>query len=189
MVASLQQRTQATWSSNHTAVLTAWCPDKIWSFARGKLKRWCWRGLAATPHRRRGSLEGRGFGYEVSSKTTDAQYDAQHWLDRAEEARREAEEMTHPPARREMLLIAAGYRRLAQQVRRADSAQKITRLAPASRWEPPRSSRAPGSHLPWRPRSGVPRKGNRLDPAWPSCMGLRTPAIRLPSGPRQEMLF
>jgi hypothetical protein len=40
--------------------------------------------------------------------------DAQYWLDRAEEAWVQAEEMTHPPAKREMLQIAAGYRRLAQ---------------------------------------------------------------------------
>lgn len=33
--------------------------------------------------------------------------DAQHWLDRAEEARAQAEEMTHPPAKREMPQIAA----------------------------------------------------------------------------------
>jgi hypothetical protein len=43
-----------------------------------------------------------------------AAFDAQYWLDRAEEARLHAEEMTHPPAKREMLLIAAGYRRLAE---------------------------------------------------------------------------
>jgi hypothetical protein len=53
----------------------------------------------------------RGFGGEVQSKTV---FDAQYWLDRAEEARLQAEEMTHPPARREMLLIAAGYGRMAQ---------------------------------------------------------------------------
>ena len=49
-------------------------------------------------------------GESVKSKIGDAQY----WLDRAEEARLHAEEMTHPPAKREMLLIAAGYQRLAQ---------------------------------------------------------------------------
>ena len=41
-------------------------------------------------------------------------FDAQHWLDCAEEARLQAEEMTHPPAKREMLMIAAGYQRLGQ---------------------------------------------------------------------------
>jgi hypothetical protein len=53
---------------------------------------------------------GKGSGESVPSKTADAQY----WLDRAEEARLHAEEMTHPPAKREMLQIAAGYQRLAQ---------------------------------------------------------------------------
>ena len=42
------------------------------------------------------------------------EYDARHWLDCAEVARRLAEEMTHPPAKREMLLIAARYELLAQ---------------------------------------------------------------------------
>jgi hypothetical protein len=46
----------------------------------------------------------------VQSKLHDAQY----WRDRAEEALRNADELTHPPARREMLLIAAGYKRLAE---------------------------------------------------------------------------
>ena len=53
----------------------------------------------------------RGFGVDVQSK---AVFDAQYWRDRAEEARLHAAEMTHPPARREMLLVAAGYRRMAQ---------------------------------------------------------------------------
>ncbi len=41
-------------------------------------------------------------------------HDVRYWLARAEDARRQAEEMTHPPARREMLQIAAGYHRLAK---------------------------------------------------------------------------
>jgi hypothetical protein len=50
------------------------------------------------------------FGDNVPSKVRDADY----WLDRAEEAQLQAEEMTYPPAKREMLLVAARYRRLAQ---------------------------------------------------------------------------
>jgi hypothetical protein len=41
-------------------------------------------------------------------------HDVRYWLARAEDARRQAEEMTRPPARREMLQIAAGYHRLAK---------------------------------------------------------------------------
>jgi hypothetical protein len=52
----------------------------------------------------------RGFGGEVPSKIRDAQY----WLDRAEEARLQAEEMTYADSRREMLQIAAAYRKLAR---------------------------------------------------------------------------
>ena len=39
---------------------------------------------------------------------------AQHWSDRAEEARLQAADMADPETRREMLKIAAEYRRLAQ---------------------------------------------------------------------------
>ena len=58
-------------------------------------------------------------------------YDASYWLDRAEEARRQAEEMTHPPAKREMLVIAAGYERLAQHAE-----ERTRRLQPVKwvRW-------------------------------------------------------
>jgi hypothetical protein len=52
----------------------------------------------------------RGFGGEVPSKIRDAQY----WLDRAEEARLQAEEMSYADSRREMLQIAAAYRKLAR---------------------------------------------------------------------------
>ena len=44
----------------------------------------------------------------------EAQRRAQHWSDRAEEARQQAADMTDPQARREMLMIAAEYRRLAE---------------------------------------------------------------------------
>ena len=60
-------------------------------------------------HSEVGTSSGAGLGESVPSEI-----DAQHWLDCAEEARLQAEEMTHPPAKREMLLIAAGYQRLAQ---------------------------------------------------------------------------
>jgi hypothetical protein len=53
----------------------------------------------------------RGFGGEVPSK---AVFDAQYWLDRAEEARLLADEMIYPDLRCEMLNVAAGYRRLAE---------------------------------------------------------------------------
>jgi hypothetical protein len=56
----------------------------------------------------------------VPSKTFDAQY----WQERAEEARLQAEEMTHPPAKREMLLIAAGYQRLAQHAEERTARKK-----------------------------------------------------------------
>jgi hypothetical protein len=42
------------------------------------------------------------------------QYDADHWLARAEEARTLAAGMTVPEARLEMLRIAASYERLAK---------------------------------------------------------------------------
>jgi hypothetical protein len=54
----------------------------------------------------------RGFGGEVQPKTV---FDAQYWLDRAEETRLLADEMTYPDLRREMLKVAAGYRRLAER--------------------------------------------------------------------------
>jgi len=39
--------------------------------------------------------------------------DPHYWLERAEVARRQADEMTHPPSKREMLQIATAYRHLA----------------------------------------------------------------------------
>jgi hypothetical protein len=54
----------------------------------------------------------RGFGGEVQPKTV---FDAQYWLDRAEETRLLADQMTYPDLRREMLKVAAGYRRLAER--------------------------------------------------------------------------
>jgi hypothetical protein len=44
-------------------------------------------------------------------------HDAHQWLARAKEARNVAGHMTQPAAKREMLLIAAAYFRLAQQRR------------------------------------------------------------------------
>jgi hypothetical protein len=49
-------------------------------------------------------------GDDVPSKVLDVQY----WLDRAEELRLQAAEMTHPSVRREMLQIAAAYQKLAK---------------------------------------------------------------------------
>jgi hypothetical protein len=46
----------------------------------------------------------------VPSKVRDARY----WLDRAEEARLQAEQMTYADSRREMLQIAAAYQKLAK---------------------------------------------------------------------------
>jgi hypothetical protein len=46
----------------------------------------------------------------VLSKVRDVQY----WLDRAEEAQLQAEDMTYPDTRRELLKVAAEYRRLAR---------------------------------------------------------------------------
>ena len=43
-----------------------------------------------------------------------AGFDAEYWLSRAEEVRRQAATMTTLALRREMLLVAAGYERLAQ---------------------------------------------------------------------------
>jgi hypothetical protein len=51
-------------------------------------------------------------------------FDGQHWLDRAEEARLQAEEMTHPPAKLQMLQIAAGYRRMAQRAEERTARKK-----------------------------------------------------------------
>jgi len=56
----------------------------------------------------------------LPSKASDAQY----WLDRAEEARLQAEDMTHPPAKREMLQVAAGYGRLAQYAQERTAGRK-----------------------------------------------------------------
>ena len=50
--------------------------------------------------------------------------DAQYWQDRAEEARLQADEMTHPPAKREMLMISAGYQRLAQHAEERTARKK-----------------------------------------------------------------
>jgi hypothetical protein len=44
--------------------------------------------------------------------------DEQYWLGRAEEARLQAEQMTNSDTKREMLIIAAAYRRLAEHAER-----------------------------------------------------------------------
>jgi hypothetical protein len=44
--------------------------------------------------------------------------DPSHWRDRAEEARRIAEDMVDPEPRRMMLDIAAGYERLAEHAKK-----------------------------------------------------------------------
>ena len=51
-------------------------------------------------------------------------YDASHWRDRAEEARRMAKQIEDPSARDAMLQVAAGYERLAERAsaRRTDPA-------------------------------------------------------------------
>jgi hypothetical protein len=41
--------------------------------------------------------------------------DVDHWLGLAQEARHQAEQMTDPDRKREMLAIAAAYQRLADQ--------------------------------------------------------------------------
>ena len=68
------------------------------------------------------------WGQEVPSKTRDAQY----WLDRAEEAQLQAEEMTYANSRREMLKVAAGYRLLAK-LAEAGSTGKRQRAGGAQR--------------------------------------------------------
>jgi len=65
--------------------------------------------------------------------TTIAERDAQYWLKLAEEARLQAEEMTHPPTRREMLQIATGYKRVAERARE-------------QREQAERNARRPGTH-------------------------------------------
>jgi hypothetical protein len=44
--------------------------------------------------------------------------DPQHWRDRAEEARAQAERFTHGPAREQMLEVAERYERIAELVAR-----------------------------------------------------------------------
>ena len=47
-----------------------------------------------------------------------AMHGPEYWLNRAREARAQARDMITPEARREMLLIAAGYQRLAEHAER-----------------------------------------------------------------------
>src|SRR5579884_3284222 len=53
-------------------------------------------------------------------------HNAKHWLDRAAEARIQAEQMTDPDLRRRMLEVAKGYDRMAEELGRprAAGAQK-----------------------------------------------------------------
>jgi hypothetical protein len=51
--------------------------------------------------------------------------DVDHWLSLAEEARLQAEQMTNADTKREMLMIAAAYRRLAEHAER--TAEKARR--------------------------------------------------------------
>jgi hypothetical protein len=53
--------------------------------------------------------------------------DKQHWLKRSEEARREAEEMHNPAAKREMGRIADAYERVAENVEDGSTGQKHRR--------------------------------------------------------------
>ena len=54
------------------------------------------------------------WGRESGEELPSAGFDAEYWMGRAEEVRRHAAIMTDPAARRTMLLVAAGYERLAQ---------------------------------------------------------------------------
>ena len=50
----------------------------------------------------------------ASLKETGILNDPQHWLNRAEEARVQAEQMTSAETKRQMLEIAAGYLKMAE---------------------------------------------------------------------------
>jgi hypothetical protein len=65
---------------------------------------------------RGGADTGRDGNDEVSARSeiVDSVASAEYWLKRAEKARRQAADMTHRAAKREMLNIAEAYRRLAQ---------------------------------------------------------------------------
>ena len=52
--------------------------------------------------------------------------DPQYWLDLAEDARRQASQMTHPPARREMLQVSVGYRLLARRAEELAARKPLT---------------------------------------------------------------
>ena len=55
---------------------------------------------------------------------------SQHWSDRAEEARLQAADMTDPQAKRQMLMIAAEYQRLAGHADRT-ATKKADKKGPA----------------------------------------------------------
>jgi len=57
--------------------------------------------------------------------------DPQHWLDRAEEMRRLAEDMREPETRRMMLSIAEGYDKLAKRAKeRASQNLNVAKAVP-----------------------------------------------------------
>jgi hypothetical protein len=62
----------------------------------------------------------RGIEGIVAPKIGDARY----WQDRAEKARLAAEEITHPPSKREMQQIASAYDRLAKHAEARAAAKK-----------------------------------------------------------------
>jgi hypothetical protein len=63
-----------------------------------------------------------GNGEGMPSKPHDEQY----WLERAKEARLQADQLTTPHARRIMLEIAAGYQRLAQSAEERTGRRKVS---------------------------------------------------------------
>jgi hypothetical protein len=50
--------------------------------------------------------------------------DADYWLDRGEDARRQSEQMVDPTAKREMKQVQAAYRRLARYAQKLTSPTK-----------------------------------------------------------------
>ena len=53
-------------------------------------------------------------------------HDEQYWLERAREARLQADQLTTPGAKRVMLEIAAGYQRLAQSAEERTGRRKVS---------------------------------------------------------------
>jgi hypothetical protein len=87
--------------------------------------RGCAHGRLSQPRRREPDARecvprSAEFGGHLLPKVLDAQY----WMDRAEQTRLQAEEMTDPAVRCQMLQVAAGYRRLAQYAGQRDARKK-----------------------------------------------------------------